>query len=99
MLSVCTYMCAVMRRVVASACAYHAQEAPQQTAKNWDTPHTAAMHVHANMHVHLHLLSPAPLPLQEKREVSSGITPLPWVARMVLQRLVFGLRQNLQSRH
>jgi hypothetical protein len=34
-----------------------------------------------------------------KREVPSGITPLPWVARIAVQRLVFWLRQLLHCRH
>ena len=38
-------------------------------------------------------------PLHLKREVPSGITPLPWVARILPQRLVFPERQNLHSRH
>ena len=38
-------------------------------------------------------------PLQVNREVPSGMRPLPWVARILLQRLVFGDLQNLQSPH
>ena len=39
------------------------------------------------------------LPLHLKREVPSGMTPLPWVARILPQRFVLPERQNLQSRH
>ena len=38
-------------------------------------------------------------PLHLKREVPSGITPLPCVARIFPQRLVLPERQNLHSRH
>ena len=38
-------------------------------------------------------------PLHLKREVPSGMTPLPWVARMAPQRLVLPERQNLQAPH
>ena len=38
-------------------------------------------------------------PLHLKREVPSGMTPLPCVARIFPQRLVFPERQNLHSRH
>lgn len=36
-------------------------------------------------------------PLHEKRDVPSGISPLPCVVRILLQRLVLGLRQNLPA--
>lgn len=39
------------------------------------------------------------LPLHLKRDVPSGITPLPWVARILPQRLVLPDLQNLHSRH
>jgi hypothetical protein len=39
------------------------------------------------------------LPSMEKREVPSGITPWPWVARMAVQRLVLRDRQEGQVRH
>lgn len=39
------------------------------------------------------------LPLHLKREVPSGMTPLPWVARILPQRLVLPERQNLHSPH
>lgn len=39
------------------------------------------------------------LPLQVKREVPSGITPLPCVARILPQRLVLPDLQNLHSLH
>jgi len=39
------------------------------------------------------------LPLHLKRLLPSGMIPTPWVARIRLQRLVFGERQNLHSRH
>jgi hypothetical protein len=35
----------------------------------------------------------------EKREVPSGMTPWPCVARIEVQRLVFWLRQDGQARH
>ena len=38
-------------------------------------------------------------PLYEKRVVPSGITPLPWVARTEVQRLVLLLLQNRHSPH
>lgn len=38
-------------------------------------------------------------PLQVKRDVPSGITPCPWVVRILEHKLVFGLLQNLQSLH
>lgn len=38
-------------------------------------------------------------PLQVKRDVPSGMTPLPWVLRILPQRFVFGDLQNLHSRH
>jgi hypothetical protein len=39
------------------------------------------------------------LPLIEKRLVPSGISPLPCVARMAVQRFVLRLRHDLQARH
>jgi hypothetical protein len=39
------------------------------------------------------------LPLHLKREVPSGMTPLPWVARILPQRLVLPDLQNLHSLH
>jgi hypothetical protein len=39
------------------------------------------------------------LPSIENRLVPSGITPLPWVARMAVQRLVLREVQDLHSRH
>jgi hypothetical protein len=39
------------------------------------------------------------LPLHLKREVPSGMTPFPWVARILPQRLVLPDLQNLHSLH
>src|ERR1700678_1257355 len=39
------------------------------------------------------------LPWNEKREVPSGITPLPWVTRILWHRLVLPDRQNSQVPH
>jgi hypothetical protein len=39
------------------------------------------------------------LPLHLKREVPSGITPFPCVARIFPHRLVLPDKQNLHSRH
>ncbi|CFW39930.1 Uncharacterised protein [Bordetella pertussis] len=39
------------------------------------------------------------MPSIEKREVPSGIRPLPWVVRMAWHRLVLRDRQNLHWRH
>ena len=39
------------------------------------------------------------LPPSEKRDVPSGITPWPWVARIAVQRLVLRDRQEGHSRH
>jgi hypothetical protein len=39
------------------------------------------------------------LPLQEKREVPSGMTPLPWVVLILPQRLVLPDLQSLHSLH
>src|ERR1700737_2508768 len=39
------------------------------------------------------------LPLKEKREVPSGITPLPWVMRILWHKLVLPDRQNSQVPH
>lgn len=38
-------------------------------------------------------------PLHVKRDVPSGIKPLPWVSRILLHKFVFGDLQNLQSPH
>lgn len=38
-------------------------------------------------------------PLERKREVPSGMTPFPWVVRILPQRLVLPDLQNLQSPH
>lgn len=38
-------------------------------------------------------------PLQVKRDVLSGIRPLPWVARILLHKFVLGDLQNLHSLH